>query len=123
MEMMSVAASAVTAGTNRELPEIRVAIAGCGDAGRNTASWLNGYAKKFLGRSVRIAALCDIFDGQIRMLNAGQWEKIECACYRDYSEMIEKERGKLDGVFFCTPDSFHCGQAVAALENGISVYC
>ena len=123
LEMMSVAASSVTAGTNRELPEIRLAIAGCGGAGRETAGWLQRNAKKFLGRSVMIAALCDIFDGQIRMLNAGQREKIECACYRDYFEMIEKERGKLDGVFICTPDSFHCGQAVAALENGISVYC
>jgi predicted dehydrogenase len=39
-------------------------------------------------------------------------------CYRDFREMLAKEKGNLDAISVCTPNGLHAPQTIAALEAG-----
>ena len=43
--------------------------------------------------------------------------------YRDYREMIEKEKGKIDAVLVAVPDHTHAPASMYAIKNGKHVYC
>ncbi|MBU4428967.1 MAG: Gfo/Idh/MocA family oxidoreductase, partial [Verrucomicrobia bacterium] len=43
------------------------------------------------------------------------------ARYGDYRDMLDKERGKLDAAYICTPCEVHCEATVAALDAGLHV--
>jgi predicted dehydrogenase len=45
-----------------------------------------------------------------------------CAAYRDFRELLEKEKD-LDAVVVCTTDNLHAAVSVAAMQKGKHVFC
>ena len=64
-------------------------------------------------------AVCDVDDLHTAEFNKDFEGKL--ALYRDYREMLEKE--KPDVVTIGTPDHWHVAIAIAALQAGNDVYC
>ena len=98
--------------------QLRVAIAGCGRQGR---ALINACLRI---PNLRFVAVCDILTSA---KNSAKFylesEDIEVSAYTDYAEMLETERANLDAVILATPDFVHAGQAVAAMNAGLHVYC
>ena len=69
---------------------------------------------------VDVVALCDVDEKNLRAAA----EKVKDArLYRDWRELLEKERGKIDSVHVSTPDHMHAPITLAALRAGLHVYC
>ena len=51
-----------------------------------------------------------------------QGGKVQCASYRDFREMLDKEKD-FDAVIVATPDHTHAVVAMAAMKMGKHVYC
>ncbi len=43
--------------------------------------------------------------------------------YKDYRQMLDKERNNIDAVIVATPDHTHAPAAMWAMERGKHVYC
>jgi len=97
--------------------ELRVAMIGPGDQGRN----LMKNCLKIPG--VRFVAVCDIWP-YCQKFAAGLLKKYDqpVNVYADYQDMLAKEKG-LDAVIIATPDWVHAEQTVACLKAGLHVYC
>ncbi|WP_135552893.1 Gfo/Idh/MocA family protein [Paenibacillus cymbidii] len=67
---------------------------------------------------VEVVALCDIYkpaaEEHARRLGVSR-------VYVDYVDMMEQER--LDAIDICSPNVYHSEVAIAALEQGIHVFC
>lgn len=69
---------------------------------------------------VDIVALCDVDSNNLK----GASERCPGArTYRDWRELLEKERGNIDSVHVSTPDHMHAPITLAALRLGLHVYC
>ncbi len=69
---------------------------------------------------VNVYALCDI--DEVTLKKAA--EKYPGArLYRDWREMLDKEKGHIDSVNVSTPDHMHAPAAMTAIRRGMHVYC
>jgi predicted dehydrogenase len=97
-------------------PSDKLNIAGIGAGGKG-ASDLTEFAKS---PKVNIVALCDVDDRQAvksreRFPNAPY--------YKDFREMLDKEKKNIDAVSVSTPDNTHAVAALSAMQLGKHVYC
>ncbi|MBE7157568.1 MAG: Gfo/Idh/MocA family oxidoreductase [Rhodospirillales bacterium] len=94
-------------------PNEKLNIASIG-AGGKASSDIQGCAE-----SENIVALCDV--------DAHRAEKVfalydKAPKYKDYREMLEKERNNIDAVIVTIPDHMHTAAALTAMELGKHVY-
>ncbi len=96
-------------------PSDTLYIAGIGVGGKGKSD-LTGFAKN---SKAKIAFLCDVDDVRAK-------DSIEtfpkAKYYRDYREMLEKEKENIDAVSVSTPDHNHAVQTMAAMQMGKHVY-
>ncbi len=96
-------------------PSDKLNIAGIGAGGKAEVNlpfaWNNG--------SDNIVALCDV-DDRMAIKARERWPK--APYYRDFRQMLEKERKNIDAVIITTPDHMHAVQALAAMQMGKHVY-
>jgi UDP-N-acetylglucosamine 3-dehydrogenase len=95
------------------MAQLRVATIGCGSIAQELH--LPGYQKN---RRARIVACTDP--------DPRRWKEVReqfgvQKFYRDYREMLDRE--ELDAVSVCSPNKFHCQQALAAIDKGLHVLC
>jgi predicted dehydrogenase len=96
-------------------PSDKLNIAAIGAGGKG-ASDLSEFVKS---PNVNIIALCDVDDRQA----AGSRKKFEKAnYYKDYREMLEKEKKNIDACSISTPDNVHAVATMAAMQLGKHVY-
>jgi predicted dehydrogenase len=96
-------------------PSDRLNIAGIGAGGKG-ASDLAEFSKS---PKANIVAFADVDDRQIGT-SAKNFPKANK--YRDFREMLEKERNNIDAVSVSTPDNTHAVAALAAMQLGKHVY-
>jgi predicted dehydrogenase len=70
--------------------------------------------------SENIYALCDVDENHLNG-TAARFPKAKR--YRDFRQMLDKERKHLDGVTITIPDFMHATAALWAMERGIAVHC
>lgn len=96
-------------------PSDKLNIAGIGVGGKG-ASDLAEFAKS---PYVNIVALCDVDDREA----AGSRKKFEKApYYKDFREMLAKEKNNIDACSISTPDHTHAVATLAAMQLGKHVY-
>ncbi|MCX6316156.1 MAG: Gfo/Idh/MocA family oxidoreductase [Bacteroidetes bacterium] len=96
-------------------PSDKLNIAGIGAGGKG-ANDLAEFAKS---PYVNIVSLCDVDDRQAK----GTVEKFPKATYyRDFREMLAKEKNNIDAVSISTPDHTHAVATLAAMQLGKHVY-
>jgi predicted dehydrogenase len=96
-------------------PSDRLRIAGIGAGGKG-ASDLAEFSKS---PKADIVAFADVDDRQIGA-SAKRFPKANK--YRDFREMLDKERDNIDAVSVSTPDNTHAVAALAAMQLGKHVY-
>jgi predicted dehydrogenase len=69
---------------------------------------------------VNVYALCDI--DELTLQKAAQ-KYPGARLYRDWREMLDKEKGHIDSVNVSTPDHMHAPASMTAIRQGIHVYC
>ena len=123
---LTILPSFVLGGRNHLSPNDKLNIAGIGVGGMGK-NYLNGAATE------NMVALCDVDkvmyeamltdEKTIKGYKPGFLEKIKSArYYSDFREMLDKEKD-LDAVMIGTPDHTHTIAALAAIKNGLHVYC
>ncbi len=96
-------------------PSDKLNIAGIGVGGKG-ASDLMEFAKS---PHVNIVSLCDVDDRQA----AGARKKyVGATYYRDFREMLDKEKNNIDACSISTPDHTHAVATLAAMQLGKHVY-
>jgi predicted dehydrogenase len=105
----------VLGGSARPAPSEKMNIGCVGVGGMQGASDVNN-----VGGSENIYALCDV--------DATQLDKIApkypaAKQYRDFREMLDKERKNLQGITITIPDFMHATVSLWAMERGIGVHC
>jgi predicted dehydrogenase len=70
--------------------------------------------------SENIYALCDVDEN---FLNKAAEKYPAAKLYRDFREMLDKERKNLDGITITIPDHMHATVALWAMERGLAVHC
>ena len=96
-------------------PSDMLNIAGIGVGGKGEGDLIE-FAKS---PKVNIVALCDVDD---RMAVKSRERFPKAAYYRDYREMLEKEKNNIDAVSVSTPDHTHAVATLAAMQLGKHVY-
>ena len=102
-------------GNGHTPPSDTLYIAGIGVGGKGKSD-LTGFAKN---SKAKIAFLCDVDD--IRAKDAKEIFP-EASYYRDYREMLDKEKNNIDAVSVSTPDHNHAVQTMAAMQLGKHVF-
>ena len=96
-------------------PSDKLNIAGIGVGGKGSSD-LAEFSKS---PNVNIVALCDVDDRQaVKSRTAFTKAKY----YKDFREMLEKEKKNIDAVSVSTPDHTHAVAALAAMQLGKHVY-
>jgi predicted dehydrogenase len=95
-------------------PSDTLYIAGIGSGGKGYSD-LTGFAAN---PKAKIALLCDVDD---RMAVKAREKFPEAKYYRDFREMLDKEKG-IDAVSISTPDHTHAVATMAAINRGKHVY-
>jgi predicted dehydrogenase len=96
-------------------PSDKLNIAGIGVGGKGSSD-LKEFAKS---PRVNIVALCDVDDRQAK----GSVEAFPKAkYYKDFREMLAKEKNNIDAVSISTPDHTHAVATLAAMQLGKHVY-
>ena len=105
--------------------EIVIGLIGCGGQG----TYVTKVASKQKG--VRIAAVCDVdatrrdkaVDDFVKEVakNGGQLKAEDVAKYADYRELVARD--DLNAVVVGTVDHWHALTSIAAMKNGLDVYC
>src|SRR6187455_837472 len=96
-------------------PSDKLRIAGIGAGGKGQSD-LAEFAKS---PNVNIVALCDVDDRQA----AKSRENFPKATYyKDFREMLAKEKNNIDAVSISTPDNTHAVATLAAMQLGKHVY-
>src|ERR1043165_9416577 len=96
-------------------PSDKLNIAGIGVGGKGTSD-LASFAKS---PKVNIVALCDVDD---RQAVKSRKDFPQAPYYRDFREMLDKEKKNIDAVSVSTPDNTHAVAALAAMQLGTHVY-
>lgn len=97
-------------------PSDRLHIAAIGAGGKGMTNVTNAWN----GGTDTIVALVDV-DERMAVEARTKWP--DAHFYRDYREMLDRERDRIDAVIVSTPDHMHAVQALAAMELGKHVYC
>ncbi len=95
------------------MEKIRIGIAGLGRLGKIHAQNL-----AFHIPGSELVSACSLADSE---LDYARNELGVQSCYKDFSEMIEKE--KLDAVAIVTTSGMHCSQLALALDHHLHVFC
>jgi predicted dehydrogenase len=96
-------------------PSDMLNIAGIGAGGKGE----DDLSEFFKGRKANIVSLCDVDD----KMAANSMKRFPKAnFYKDFREMLEKERNNIDAVSVSTPDHTHAVAAMAAMQMGKHVY-
>src|SRR5437773_1370793 len=96
-------------------PSDKLNIAAIGAGGKGESD-LSEFAKS---PNVNIVALCDVDDRQ----SAKSRQRFEKAkYYKDFREMLEKEKNNIDACSISTPDNVHAVATMAAMQLGKHVY-
>jgi predicted dehydrogenase len=96
-------------------PSDKLNIAGIGAGGKGQSD-LAEFAKS---PKVNIVSLCDVDDKQAKKTRE-TYRK--ASYYRDFREMLEKEKNNIDAVSISTPDNTHAVATLAAMQLGKHVY-
>jgi predicted dehydrogenase len=105
----------VLGGRGQTAPSDKINVACVGVGGQ--AAWDIEELRK---AGAHIAFLCDVdLKNAARTFN----KYTEAQQYRDYREMIEKEKDKIDAVLVATPDHTHAPASMYAIKRGKHVYC
>lgn len=96
-------------------PSDKLNIAGIGAGGKGESD-IYEFSKS---PNVNIVALCDVDDRQCKK-SRERFPK--AGYYKDYREMLEKEKKNIDAVSVSTPDHMHAVAALAAMQLGKHVY-
>jgi predicted dehydrogenase len=96
-------------------PSDKLNVAGIGVGGKGTSDLLE-IAKS---PHVNIVALCDVDDRQAKKSRENY---PKAPYYRDYRQMLEKERNNIDACTISTPDHTHAVATLAAMQLGKHVY-
>jgi predicted dehydrogenase len=105
----------VLGGARQTAPSDRINIACVGAGGQ--AAWDIDQLEK---AGAHIAYLCDV-----DLKNAAETfaKYPQIPKYRDYRDMIEKEKEKIDAVLVAVPDHTHAPASMYAIKRGKHVYC
>lgn len=96
-------------------PSDKLRIAGIGAGGKGESD-LSSFAKS---PNVNIVALCDVDERQaVKARKAYP----NAPYYKDFREMLEKEKNNIDAVSVSTPDHTHAVATIAAMQLGKHVY-
>ncbi|TAH05870.1 MAG: gfo/Idh/MocA family oxidoreductase [Sphingobacteriales bacterium] len=96
-------------------PSDKLNIAGIGVGGKGSSDLME-FAKS---PKVNIVALCDVDDRQAKG-SVKQFSK--ATYYKDFREMLEKEKNNIDACSISTPDNTHAVATLAAMQLGKHVY-
>jgi predicted dehydrogenase len=96
-------------------PSDKLNVAGIGVGGKGTSDLLE-IAKS---PHVNIVALCDVDDRQAKKSRENY---PKAPYYRDYRQMLERERNNIDACTISTPDHTHAVATLAAMQLGKHVY-
>ncbi len=96
-------------------PSDKLNIAAVGVGGKGESD-IRGFAKS---PNVNIIALCDVDDRQA-VKSRERYPKAKY--YKDFREMLDKERNNIDAVSVSTPDHTHAVAALMAMRMGKHVY-
>ena len=96
-------------------PSDKLNIAGIGVGGKG-ASDLMEFAKSPF---VNIVSLCDVDDRQAK---DARKRYPKASYYRDFREMLDKEKNNIDACSISTPDHTHAVATIAAMQLGKHVY-
>lgn len=96
-------------------PSDKLNIAGIGVGGKGKSD-LASFAKS---PNVNIVALCDVDD---RQAVTSRTNFPKATYYKDFREMLAKERKVIDAVSISTPDNTHAVATLAAMQLGKHVY-
>ena len=96
-------------------PSDKLNIAGVGAGGKGESD-LFEFAKS---PKVNIIALCDVDDRQSKK---SRERNPKAKYYKDFREMLDKEKNNIDAVSVSTPDHMHAMPALAAMQMGKHVY-
>jgi predicted dehydrogenase len=105
----------VLGGKGYVAPSDRLNIAGIGAGGKG-ASDIAEFAKS---PKVNIVALVDVDD---RAAAATRKKFPKATYYKDFREMLEKEKNNIDACSISTPDHTHAVATIAAMQLGKHVY-
>jgi predicted dehydrogenase len=105
---MSSVAKQISAGTARKP---RLGFVGLGWIGRNR---LEAVAR------ADVAEIAAVHDVQTAAVDEAQKISPDAVFFPSFEELLRQD---LEGVVIATPNSFHAEQSIAALEQGISVFC
>jgi hypothetical protein len=96
-------------------PSDKLNIAGIGVGGKGAGDLMEFTKSPY----VNIVALCDVDDREAK----GSRERFPKApYYKDFREMLEKEKKSIDAVSVSTPDNTHAVATLAAMQLGKHVY-
>jgi predicted dehydrogenase len=96
-------------------PSDKLNIAGIGAGGKGESD-LSEFAKS---PNANIVALCDVDDRQSKKTRD---RNPKAKYYKDFREMLDKEKNNIDAVSVSTPDHMHAMPALAAMSMGKHVY-
>ena len=96
-------------------PSDKLNIAGIGAGGKG-ADDLNEFSKS---PNANIVALVDVDDRQAKQ-SVKRFPKAKY--YKDFREMLDKEKNNIDACSVSTPDNIHAVAAIAAMSLGKHVY-
>ncbi len=96
-------------------PSDKLNIAGIGVGGKGEGD-LAEFAKS---PKVNIVSLCDVDDRQAKK---SRETFSKATYYKDFREMLDKEKNNIDAVSISTPDNTHAVATIAAMQLGKHVY-
>ena len=83
--------------------------------------WIGVMRMRAVAGRAEVAALCDTSED--RLAEAGT-EYPAAERFVEYGELLEAAgRLRLDGIVIATPNALHAGQTLAALREGLAVFC
>src|SRR6187399_1575504 len=96
-------------------PSDKLRIAGIGAGGKGQSD-LSKFSKS---PNVSIVALCDVDD---RQASKSRQSFPNAPYYKDFREMLDKEKNNIDACSISTPDHTHAVATIAAMQLGNHVY-
>ncbi len=102
---------------NPDAAKLFLAAVGCGGKG-------GGDISEMMDAGMSIGALCDVDENSLNAKAAVVRQKFpDVRLYRDFREMLLKEKDRIHAVTVSTPDHMHAPAAALAMSMGKHVYC